>query len=82
MLEVADMRQLDTAKTLRFALATLLLGIGIGLLVAGAVGRLEENRDDDTGTGERVEPAQSGEAQRGFVVGHGLACSAHTERYA
>ncbi|WP_293716349.1 hypothetical protein [Stenotrophomonas sp. UBA7606] len=64
------MRRLDTAKTLRFALATLLLGIGIGLLIAGGIGRLKEDRDDGTRTGVQVEPAERGEAQRGWAVGH------------
>jgi hypothetical protein len=64
------MRRLDTAKTLRFALAALLLGIGIGLLVAGGIGRLEEDRDNSTRTGVNVEPAKHGEAQRERVVGH------------
>jgi hypothetical protein len=64
------MRRLNTAKTLRFALATLLLGIGIGLLIAGGIGRLEEDRDDRALTGEHVEPAKYGEAQRERVVGH------------
>jgi len=64
------MRRLNTAKTLRFALATLLLGIGIGFLIAGGIGRLEEDRDDGTRTGEHVEPPKRGETERGWVVGH------------
>lgn len=64
------MRRLNTAKTLRFALATLLLGIGIGLLIAGGIGRLEEDRDDSARTGSDVELAKDGEAQRERVVGH------------
>ncbi|WP_282266526.1 hypothetical protein [Stenotrophomonas sp. PS02298] len=72
------MRRLNTAKTLRFALATLLLGIGIGFLVAGGIGRLEEDRDDGTRTGEHVEPPKRGEAKRGWVVGHGKRCSAQS----
>lgn len=68
----ADMRRLNTAKTLRFALATLLLGIGIGLLIAGGIGRLEEDRDDSAMTGEQVEPAERGEVERGWVVSHAV----------
>ncbi len=64
------MRGLNTAKTLRFALAVLLLGIGIGLLIAGGIGRFEEDRDDSARAGEHVEPAKRGEAERGGVVGH------------
>ena len=64
------MRRLNTAKTLRFALATLLLGIGIGFFVAGGIGRLEEDRDDGTRTGEHVEPPERVEAERGWEVGH------------
>lgn len=64
------MRRLNTAKTLRFALATLLLGIGIGFLVAAGIGRLEEERNDGTRTGENVEPAERREAEQGWVVGH------------
>ena len=70
MREAIDMCRLNTAKTLRFALATLLLGIGIGLLIAGGIGRLEEDRDDSARAGEQVEPAERGEAERGWVVGH------------
>ena len=72
------MRRLNTAKTLRFALAALLLGIGIGFLVAGGIGRLEEDRDDNTGTGADIEPAHHGEAERGWVVMHGPQCSAQS----
>lgn len=76
------MRRLDTLTALRFALAALLLSAGTGFLISAGIGRLEEDSNDDTGTGEQIEPAQSGEAQRGFVVGHGLACSAHSEHHA
>lgn len=76
------MRRLDTAKTLRFVLAILLLVIGTGLLIAGAVGRLEEDRHHDADAGDQVEPAKRGEAQRDWVVGHGPACSAHWEVHA
>lgn len=69
------MRRLDTAKTLRFALATLLLGIGIGLLISGCVGRLEENSHHNTSAGEQIEPAKRSEAEQGWVVGHGAQCS-------
>lgn len=65
----------NTVKTLRFALATLLLGFGIGLLAAGVAGRLEEDSHDDTSTGKQVEPAKRGESERGWVVGHGPECS-------
>lgn len=64
------MRRLDTAKTLRFALAALLLGVGIGLLISGGIGRLEEDSDDDASTGEQVEPAKRGEAELSWVVSH------------
>lgn len=73
------MQTSHTAKALRFALATLLLGVGIGFLIAGGLGRLEEDRDDGAGTGADIEPAQHGEAERGWVVRHGPACSAHWE---
>lgn len=73
------MRRLNTAKTLRFALAVLLLGMGIGLLITGGLGRLKEDRNDGTRTGENVEPAERREAERGWVVRHGPACSAHWE---
>lgn len=64
------MRHLNIAKILRFALATLLLGIGIGFLIAGGIGRLEEDRDDSARTGSDIEPAKYGEAQRERVIGH------------
>ncbi len=72
------MRRSNTLKALRFALAALLLGTGIGLLVAGGIGRLEEERDDSTGTGADIEPAQHGEAEWGWVVMHGPQCSAQS----
>lgn len=72
------MCQLNTAKALRFALATLLLGIGIGFLIAGGIGRLEEDRDDSAGSGQFVKPAKNGELERGRVAGHGAQCSAQS----
>ncbi len=72
------MRRLNTAKALRFALAALLIGAGIGLLIAGGVGRLEEDGHDDTGTGENVESAEGREAERGCVVVHRPQCSAQS----
>lgn len=72
------MGHLNTAKILRFALATLLLGIGIGLLIAGGVGRLEEDRDNSTRAGAHVELPKHGEAEQGGVAGHGAQCSAQS----
>ena len=70
------MRRLNTVKTLRFALAFLLLGIGIGLLIAGGIDRLEEDRNDGTLAGLQVEPAERGKAKWGRAVGHGARWSA------
>ncbi len=72
------MRTSHTAKALRFALATLLLGLGVGFLLAGGMERLKEDRDDSTGTGADIEPAHHGEAERGWVVMHGPQCSAQS----
>lgn len=70
------MRRLNTMKTLRFALAFLLLGIGIGLLIAGGIDRLEEDRSDSTRAGLHVEPAEHSKAKWGRAVGHGARWSA------
>ncbi len=64
------MRSLHTAKALRLALAVLLLGMGIGLLIAGGLERLEEDSDDRAGAGEHMEAAKYGEAERSGVVVH------------
>ena len=69
------MRGSHTAQALRFALAALLLGVGIGLLIAGGVGRLEEDRDNSTRAGAHVELPKHGEAERGGLVVHASACS-------
>lgn len=69
------MRGSHTAQALRFALAALLLGVGIGLLISGGLARLEEDSDDGARAGEYVEPAKHGEAERGGLVVHASACS-------
>jgi hypothetical protein len=69
------MRGSHTAQALRFALATLLLGMGIGFLISGVLARMEEDRDDSARAGEYVEPAKHGEAERGRLVVHASVCS-------
>jgi len=69
------MRGSHTAQALRFALAALLLGVGIGLLISGGLARMEEDSDDGARAGEYVEPAKHGEAERSGLVVHASACS-------
>ena len=51
-------------------MAVLLLGMGIGLLIAGGLERLEEDGDGRAGTCEHMEAAKYGEAERSGAVMH------------